>query len=136
MKLRQGFVSNSSSSSFIVAGAQFKGLSDVKKKILKSKMKKIEESVEKHNAELKEKGYDWTSSVDDYLCGEFVHTQAYQSAEEDVVVGLHITSIDYMDTLPDPKKLQKDLDSANELLKEFFGSKAPKAELWGIKAEM
>lgn len=129
MKIRQGFVSNSSTSSYIVAGIRFSDLDELKEAMLPEKLAELNDKVKEHNNDPK---YGYETDIDEWItemCTQYPYG-------DDLVFGDYIDSIDYVENLGSIEKFQASVDSAKADVKEWFGEEKVKdVSIWGIKAE-
>lgn len=125
MKIRSGFVSNSSTSSYIIMGDYFDSMDELKEKILPEKIKELE-------AEIEEDG--WPRDIDDVLANHEVSHKFY--GDRSLVFGKHIGSVDYIEEISSMEKLNESYQEAKKLFEEYFGKDYPyDIKLWGIRSE-
>jgi len=126
MKIRQGFVSNSSTSSYIVAGIYFESIKQAKEQMLPEKLAQLNKKAEEHNSKPDCK---WQVEVDDWI-----RDMGYGG--DSFVFGDYIGSIDYVEELASPEEMLKSIESAKKSVTEWFGEeKADDVKIWGLSVE-
>lgn len=132
MKTRQGFVSNSSTSSFMVFGIYFDSLDEVKKAMLPEKIAEIEKECADHNEKHRNDQYFYEWNLDDRIREDLCHTYF---GDNSLVFGESVGSVDYIEEMRSIEGLQEDYQAAKETIKEYFGDGQDEPMLWGIRSE-
>ena len=124
MKIRNGFVSNSSTSSFITFGIYFKSIDDLIKEMKPERLEKIKE-------ELEENGKN------EYTLEEWLQDMCSTYADDgSLVFGTDVGSVDYIESLGNIKDLIRKDEEARGLINKYFGEdKVKDIKLWGVKAD-
>lgn len=122
MKIRSGFVSNSSTSSFIIFGTHFKNANEIKENMLPEKLQAliVEEQVEEE---------DVNDLIRKMCCSYY--------GDDSLVFGISVGSVDYIEEIASIEELNEYHKETVELFNEYFGPNHKfKIMLYGIKAEM
>ena len=127
MKLRNGFVSNSSTSSFIIVGKHFSNVDKLEKAICTEKLSEIRRKIAEENLENPE----YVTTLEDWLEeDELIHRY---NDYEGVIFGACLGSIDCLDKIATRKKVDRVFNLAEKTFVEFFGEdNKHEVSLWGI----
>jgi hypothetical protein len=117
MKTRQGFVSNSSTSSFIVVGTIFNNVEEFKEKLLPKVLNNI-----LSKGTLKE----WIGD----------NCSMYDSSEDGFIFGESVGSVDYIESISTLETIQEKFKEAEKSFEKYFGKDHNlKITLCGVKAQ-
>lgn len=135
MKVRQGFVSNSSTSSFFVWGDEFNDIGDLKKKLKPEMLKELEADWKKTQEKYKDDEDDEEITFEKYLSGYADLIHSYEYNEDSFIFGIRAGSIDYQERVGTIKEFIKEQEEAQKLFDKYFGKrKGLEVALWGIRS--
>ena len=133
MKIRSGFVSNSSSSSYIVMGIKFDDLKKLEEAFLPGKLEEIKQKIESHNSDENNK-YEMIGNVAEWFEDLVTYRDDY---DDGLLFGHCINDVYWLNKLSTMEDLNKSFGEAKEIVAEYFGEeKAKKVALWGIKGDI
>lgn len=121
MKTRNGFVSNSSTSSFIVMGTIFESVDEFRKALTPYGLEQIEKEIKENEYENME---EW---IRDNSCSYY--------GDDSFAFGAHLGSVDYAEAICSFEAIKNAYENETKLFEEFFGKDKFEVELIGIRAE-